>query len=108
MIYTKHILFDVLAGLLQLLPKIIALIVISRMSVNIGMERLRKISIYTITFTLIVSIISPIVLNIYDSYSRDIFIVIQRSTDFIFIVILGYFIYNVIKYRDGKKYNSND
>ena len=48
MIYIKHILFDVLSALLQSSPKIIALIVISRMSVNIGMERLRKISIVQI------------------------------------------------------------
>jgi hypothetical protein len=101
----KHIFFDLLAVLIQSSPKIIALIIISRMSVNIGMEKLRKISLYTITLTLIVSILTPIVLRFYDYYSRDLFIVIQRSTDFIFIVILGFFIYNGIKYRKGKQSN---
>jgi hypothetical protein len=108
MIYVKHIFFDILAVLIQLSPKLIALVIISRIPINTGMERLRKISIYTIALTLIVPILTPIVLKIFDYYSRDRVMVIQSSTNFIFIVILGFFIYNGIKYRKGKKYNSND
>jgi hypothetical protein len=97
--YIKHVFFDIWAGLIQSSPKIIALIIISRIQVNSEMEKLRKMCIYIIALTLFVPFLILRVLESFNCDMREIFVAIHRSADFIFIVILGFFIYKCMKKR---------
>lgn len=100
--HVKHIFFDIMAGLIQSSPKIIALIISSRIRVSFEMEKLKKICIYIIALTLIAPLLIIRVLESFNCKSLEVFVAIYRSADFIFIVTLGFFTYKRTKYRKGK------
>lgn len=101
--HVKHIFFDIMSGLIQASPKIIALIIISRIRVSFEMEKFKKTCIYIIALTWIAPSLIIRVLESFNCNSREIFVAIYRSADFIFILTLCFFIYKRKKIEKESK-----
>ena len=97
--YIKHVVFDITAFLILLLPVIIALIIISKLKVADEMKKFKKMCIYIIVSIKVVQFITPALLRNFEFYTHDFYKGIWYVAHFLIVITIGVFLYNLIKQR---------